>query len=88
MTKEQKYRIVVRDECIYEKVIEASSHAEAREKAEENISALKDSVYYRSDCQYPISRYAIKHFGFQYVTNEHKDANEFYKNVLLDYIKR
>ena len=39
MTKEQQYRIVVRDECMYEKVIEASSHAEAREKAEDNISS-------------------------------------------------
>lgn len=46
---------------------------------QENIIGLEDSVYCRKDKQYPISRYAIDYFGFEYIKTEHSDANEFYK---------
>jgi hypothetical protein len=49
---------------------------------EENMMGLPDSVYNRSDKQYPISRYAIKYFDFKYIKNEHTDADLFYRNIL------
>jgi hypothetical protein len=53
--------------------------------AEENFTKLEDSVYGRNDCQYPISRYSIQHFNFEYIKQEHPDANEFYLKNLLEY---
>jgi hypothetical protein len=49
---------------------------------DENITGLQDSVYGRSDCQYPISRYSINHYGFEYIKKEDKDANIFYRNII------
>jgi hypothetical protein len=51
----------------------------------ENVTGMEDSVYQRSDCQYPISRYSISHFNFRYIAKEHDDANIFYKNNLIHY---
>jgi len=51
--------------------------------ANENLVGLLDSVYSRGSCQYPISRYAIKYFRFEYITEEDSDADEFYKQNLL-----
>jgi hypothetical protein len=57
--------------------------------AEENLSALEDSVYSNtSTCQYPISRYAIKYFGFHYVASENDDADDFYLSNVIDYYRR
>jgi len=53
--------------------------------AVENIIGAEDSMYHREDCQYPLSRYAIRHFGFEYSTTEHPDANEFYRNITAEY---
>jgi hypothetical protein len=55
---------------------------------DENKTGLQDSVYHRSDHQYPISRYAIKHFGFNYIDQEHPDADLFYARNLRDYYRR
>jgi len=52
----------------------------------ENILGLPDSVYNREDNQYPISRYSIQYFGFEYIKTEHADANIFYKNNTIEYI--
>ena len=54
---------------------------------DENISGLQDSVYHNQSCQYPISRYAIKHFKFEYIKNEDSDADEFYRNNTINYYK-
>jgi len=54
--------------------------------AEENIVGLKDSVYGRPDSQYPISNYAINHFGFRYAQHESTEANLFYGFNSLDYV--
>jgi hypothetical protein len=51
----------------------------------ENWLGFTDSVYHRSDEQYPISRYSIQHFGFQYVKDEHPDADLFYKHIITQY---
>jgi hypothetical protein len=53
--------------------------------AEENITGLPDSLYQNKTCQYPISRYAIKHFNFKYIQNEDPDADQFYKNNIIVY---
>jgi len=53
------------------------------EKMDENWIGLPDSVYNRGDNQYPISRYAMRHFGFEYVTGEHPDADHFYKQITI-----
>jgi len=50
---------------------------------DENIVGLEDSMYHRKDCQYPISRYAIRHFGLEYINTEHPDADEFYRNTTI-----
>lgn len=55
---------------------------------DENKTGLKDSVYNRSDHQYPISRYAIQHFGFNYIEQEHSDADLFYARNMCDYYRR
>ena len=55
---------------------------------EENKTGLQDSVYHRPDHQYPISRYAIQHFGFNYIDQEHPDADLFYAKNLCDYYRR
>jgi hypothetical protein len=52
---------------------------------EENITDLQDSVYNSINKQYPISRYAIKHFGFNYIQQEDITANNFYKNNIIHY---
>ena len=52
---------------------------------DENITGLQDSVYQRNTCQYPISRYALDFFNFEYVEKEDDDADVFYKNVTIDY---
>lgn len=54
----------------------------------ENIANLQDSVYHRADKQYPISRYAIKHFGLTYVTDETPSTYEFYQLLTKDYYKK
>jgi Polysaccharide biosynthesis enzyme WcbI len=51
---------------------------------DENWIGLPDSVYSRPTNQYPISRYAIHHFGFEYVKEEDPDADLFYKNITLE----
>jgi hypothetical protein len=53
----------------------------------ENFANLPDSVYGRSSCQYPISRYSIHYFGFEYINEEDNDADEFYKNNTISYLK-
>ena len=52
----------------------------------ENILGLTDSVYSREDKQYPISRYSIQYFGFEYIKTEHEDADIFYKNNTIEYL--
>jgi hypothetical protein len=59
-----------------------------RIEKEENKTGLMDSVYSRGDHQYPISRYAIQHYGFNYMTQEHPDADLFYFRNLYDYYQR
>ena len=55
----------------------------------ENITGLEDSVYSSIKNQYPISRYAINYFGFNYIKNEDIESDIFYKNNIIDYyIKR
>ena len=54
-------------------------------KQEENITGLPDSVYLNKNCQYPISRYSINHFGFEYIKTEDTIANTFYRNIIQDY---
>ena len=49
------------------------------------MAGLQDSVYDRKDKQYPISRYSINYFGFEYSKNEHPAANEFYKSNTIQY---
>jgi len=56
--------------------------------APENITGLRDSVYHRPDHQYPISRYAIRHFGFRYIKDESPDADEFYARTSWDYYNK
>lgn len=51
----------------------------------DNIVDLKDSVYDRPQNQYPISRYSIKFYGFEYIKCEDEDADEFYKRNLINY---
>ena len=51
----------------------------------ENITCLQDSVYNSISMQYPISRYAINHFDFQYIKEEDIEAHEFYKTNIIDY---
>jgi len=55
---------------------------------EENIVGLEDSVYNNSSCQYPISRYAIQHFGFRYAQEETQEANLFYGRNTVEYFIR
>ena len=55
---------------------------------DENITCLEDSVYGNSSRQYPISRYAINHFNFNYIANEDIIANNFYKDIIIDYYNR
>jgi Polysaccharide biosynthesis enzyme WcbI len=55
---------------------------------EENITGLKDSVYGRADHQYPVSRYAARHFGFRYAVGDQDDANLFYGNNTVDYFRK
>lgn len=50
---------------------------------DENWAGLSDSVYNHPSCQYPISRYAIRHFKFD--VQETEEANTFYRNQLIDY---
>ena len=51
----------------------------------ENITNLEDSIYHRNDKQYPISRYSINFFKFEYIKNEDKDTNNFYLNNIISY---
>ena len=66
-------------------VLELDYNYELGSMAEENATGLVDSVYSSEKNQYPISRYAIRHFGFRYINEEDKDANEFYKNNTIHY---
>jgi len=50
---------------------------------DENWTDLKDSVYGHPSCQYPISRYAIRHFHWD--MQETEEANTFYRNKLIAY---
>jgi hypothetical protein len=52
--------------------------------SEENLTCIEDSTYSRKDCQYPISKYMINYFNFNYISKEHPDANEFYKEILIN----
>jgi hypothetical protein len=56
--------------------------------AEENLTEIEDSVYHSVDCQYPISRYAIQHFGFRYIQQETEEANLFYGSNTVEYFIR
>lgn len=53
----------------------------------ENIIGYEDSVYHRKNNQYPISRYAIDHYNFEYIKTEDADADSFYRKMtVLSYI--
>ena len=56
--------------------------------AHENITELHDSVYNNITKQYPISRYAIRHFGFRYATEETATANVFYGKNTVEYFNK
>ena len=56
-----------------------------QEDIDENITKLQDSTYDRISCQYPISRYSINYFNFEYINKEDDSANIFYRNHLLEY---
>jgi hypothetical protein len=53
---------------------------------DENITGLNDSVYHRPSNQYPISRYAIKHYNFTYVIKEDPDADKFYRDRTAEFL--
>ena len=65
--------------------LELDYNVEKGNSCPENMVGLPDSVYNRSDNQYPISRYAIDYFGFEYIKKEYPDANEFYKSNTIQY---
>ena len=52
---------------------------------DENITGLQDSVYCNTSCQYPISRYSIRHFHLKYIQKETQEANTFYRNNLIHF---
>jgi hypothetical protein len=52
---------------------------------DENITTLTDSVYSHPSHQYPISRYAINYFNFEYIKTEDNRADQFYRNNLHNY---
>lgn len=52
---------------------------------DENITGLQDSVYSTISCQYPISRYSIRHFHLEYIQKETPEANTFYRNNLIHF---
>jgi hypothetical protein len=54
---------------------------------EDNITGLQDSVYHNVSCQYPISRYSIRHFHFMYIHEETEEANTFYRNNIIQFYK-
>lgn len=68
------------------KILDLDYNYEKSLTLDENIHGLPDSVYRRSDNQYPISRYSINHFKFEYIQEEHPDAHNFYRNILKTYI--
>ena len=51
----------------------------------ENSHGLPDSVYNRPSKQYPISRYAMKYFQFEYIQEEDYDADSFYLQQLMSF---
>ncbi len=54
----------------------------------ENFSGTTDSTYGRSDAQYPISRYAAKHFGFEYRNDEaFTESDQFYKSISREFLQ-
>jgi hypothetical protein len=53
---------------------------------DENIVGFVDSVYKRKDNQYPISRYMIRDLNLEYIVEEDKDADEFYRNLSIQFI--
>jgi len=54
----------------------------------ENITGLEDSVYKSVEKQYPISRYAIRHYGFKYIKEESSNADSFYGACSWDYYNK
>lgn len=66
-------------------VLDLDYNFEKASGADENITQLQDSVYDREDCQYPISNYAIRHFNFEYIQEEHLDSYNFYLQHTLHY---
>ena len=66
-------------------ILDLDYNIEKGNSCPENMVGLPDSVYDRQDKQYPISRYAIDHFGFEYTKTEHPDANNFYKYNTIKY---
>jgi hypothetical protein len=56
--------------------------------APENITALEDSVYKSEEKQYPISRYAIRHYNFKYIKEESSKADSFYGACSWDYYNK
>ena len=54
---------------------------------DENIVGLPDSVYTHSSKQYPISRYSMNYFQFEYICEEDTNANDFYLQQLLTFYK-
>jgi hypothetical protein len=55
--------------------------------ASENITGLVDSTYDRPSKQLPISRYTVKHFGLKYASGDIDDADNFYLQNTIEYIK-
>lgn len=53
-------------------------------KLPENFANLPDNIHNTVEKQYPISRYSIAYFKFNYVSDEDSGADEFYKNNLLE----
>jgi hypothetical protein len=66
-------------------ILELDYNVEKGNACPENMVGLPDSVHDREDKQYPISRYAIDYFGFEYTKTEHPDANNFYKSNTIKY---
>lgn len=56
--------------------------------APENITQLEDSVYKSEEKQYPLSRYAIRHYDFKYAKEESPKADLFYGVCSWDYFNK
>jgi hypothetical protein len=52
---------------------------------DDNWANLPDSTHGIATNQYPISKYSIKYFNFEYIKEETNDAYNFYKNNTINY---